>query len=132
MGRGESTLEKPQTGDGPLSPAQGEGIDEEELVDRCQSGPTEAFEFLYERHKSNIFQLCRALLWRSGVNRDEITADAMDATQEVFLKALKSIRSFDKRSAFYTWLYRIAINVCKNIRRTWKSRRGLLRFGEPE
>jgi RNA polymerase sigma-70 factor, ECF subfamily len=74
-----------------------------ELIHRCQGGDTEAFGQLVTKYRTKIFtMLC-------GMVRNE--NDAWDLAQEAFLKAWRSIHQFEGRSSFYTWLYRITINV---------------------
>jgi RNA polymerase sigma-70 factor (ECF subfamily) len=74
-----------------------------ELIHRCQGGDTEAFGQLVTKYRTKIFtMLC-------GMVRNE--NDAGDLAQEAFLNAWRSIYQFEGRSSFYTWLYRITINV---------------------
>ena len=74
-----------------------------ELILRCQRGDTEAFGQLVTKYRTKIFtMLC-------GMVRNE--NDAWDLAQEAFLKAWRSIHQFKGRSSFYTWLYRVTINV---------------------
>src|SRR6202035_1387800 len=74
-----------------------------ELIHRCQTGDTEAFGELVTKYRTNIF----AMICRIVGNEN----DAWDLAQEGFLKAWRSIHQFEGRSSFYTWLYRITINV---------------------
>lgn len=71
------------------------------------TGDPEAFEALFRRHQQHIADLCLAIL-RSR-------ADAEDATQEVFLKAYKAIRSFEPTVTLRGWLHRIAVNHCCDV-----------------
>lgn len=82
---------------------------DEELVARVQAGDTAAFDQLIERHKGRVYTLIYNML----SNRE----DAQDLSQEVFLKAFKSIGSFARKANFYTWLYRITINTALNFLR---------------
>ena len=76
------------------------------LVERVQKGDKAAFDLLVLKYQNKIIQL---------VNRYVRDADeAMDVAQEAFLKAYRAIDRFRGDSAFYTWLYRIAINTAKN------------------
>jgi len=78
--------------------------EERELVRLAQNGTPEAFEELVRRHQQRVFAVvCRILHRRE---------DAEEVAQQVFLKAYVSIRRFDMRSAFSTWLYKIAVNEC--------------------
>jgi len=86
-------------------------IDDLELVDRARAGDEVAFRALFERYHRRAFSLA------SGVvrNRD----DALDVVQEAFIKAHKHIGKFEGTSSFYTWLYRIVMNLAiDHIRRT--------------
>ncbi|MBN1931703.1 MAG: sigma-70 family RNA polymerase sigma factor [Desulfobacterales bacterium] len=76
------------------------------LVRNFQSGDKTAFDQLVLRHKNKVFNLCYRFLG------DYEEAD--DSTQETFIKVYRSIKKFRFESAFATWLYRIAVNTCKN------------------
>lgn len=77
--------------------------DDAELVARCQRGDTQAFNELVTRYRGKIY----AMIYNM-VHND---ADAWDLAQDGFLKAWKSIGKFRGQSSFYTWLYRITMNV---------------------
>lgn len=77
--------------------------DDQALVQRVQTGDVRAFEPLILRYQDRIHNAC----WRMCGNVE----DARDLTQEAFLKALRSINSFQGASGFYTWLFRIAMNL---------------------
>ena len=74
------------------------------LVKLARNGDRDAFRELMERHQRRIFGLCYGMVR----NRD----DAMDLTQDTFLKIFRSLEGFGGQSSFYTWAYRIATNVC--------------------
>jgi RNA polymerase sigma-70 factor (ECF subfamily) len=76
------------------------------LVECAQSGDVRAFELLIKKYQSRVI----ALLYRFVKNEQ----DALDLAQDVFIKAYRALSGFRKDSAFYTWLYRIAVNVAKN------------------
>ena len=76
--------------------------EDDRLVARLRAGDPAAFEALYRRHASGIF----GLLLRMLQNR----ADAEDLLQEIFLQAHDKLPGFEGRSAFGTWLYRLAVN----------------------
>jgi RNA polymerase sigma-70 factor, ECF subfamily len=80
------------------------GEEERELVRLCQNGTAGAFEELIRRHQQRVFSVVRSVLRRRE--------DVEDVAQQVFLKAYLSIRSFDMRAAFSTWLYKISVNEC--------------------
>jgi RNA polymerase sigma-70 factor (ECF subfamily) len=83
-----------------------------EAVAACQRGEREAFDPLVVLYQRGIYRLCYRYL-----NNHE---DANDLTQETFLKAWRAIGRFHGRSAFSTWLYRIAVNACLNFRASKK------------
>lgn len=77
------------------------------LVERCQKGDIAAFEMLVLKYQQNIFHLVYHLT--------DTGEHVEDLAQDVFLKAFKAIRGFRGDSCFYTWLYRIAVNTCRNF-----------------
>jgi RNA polymerase sigma-70 factor (ECF subfamily) len=79
---------------------------DEDLVLRVQRGDKSAFNLLVVKYQHKIVQL---------VNRYvKDPSEAQDVTQEAFIKAYRALPNFRGDSAFYTWLYRIAINTAKN------------------
>ena len=76
------------------------------LVERVQKGEKHAFDLLISKYQHRIVNLVR----RYVSDPDE----ALDVAQESFIKAYRAIKNFRGDSAFYTWLYRIAINTAKN------------------
>ena len=76
------------------------------LVRSFQAGNKAAFDKLVLNHKDRIFNLCFRFLGDYQ--------EANDSAQEVFVKAYRSLKRFRFESAFGTWLYRIAVNTCKN------------------
>jgi RNA polymerase sigma-70 factor (ECF subfamily) len=79
---------------------------DENLVLRVQQGDKSAFDFLVIKYQHKIVQL---------VNRYvKDPSEAQDVAQEAFIKAYRALGNFRGDSAFYTWLYRIAINTAKN------------------
>ncbi len=77
-----------------------------ELVRRVQHGDKRAFEVLVAKYQRRISRLLSRMI------RDP--ADIEDVAQEAFIKAYRALPNFRGESAFYTWLYRIAINTAKN------------------
>ncbi|MFT4519011.1 MAG: RNA polymerase sigma-70 factor (ECF subfamily) [Halioglobus sp.] len=77
-----------------------------QLVARVQKGDTRAFDLLVLKYQHKIF----GLISRYVRDADEV----QDVAQEAFIKAYKALPRFRGDSAFYTWLYRIAINTAKN------------------
>ncbi len=78
-------------------------VSELDLVKQCQAGQTEAFDQLVNRYRSRVF----AMIYNMVHNEQ----DAWDLAQDSFVKAWKSIKRFRGQSSFYTWLYRIVMNV---------------------
>lgn len=83
-----------------------------ELVQKCQSGEIDAFEELVARYHQRVFTVILGLLH----NRE----DAMEVAQEAFFRAYRKIKSFKGGSSFYTWIYRIAVNVAIDSQRRKK------------
>lgn len=83
----------------------GDGVDVA-LVERVQRGDKAAFDLLVLKYQHKLVKLI------SRYVRDQF--EVMDVVQEAFLKAYRAMPSFRGESAFYTWLYRIAINTAKN------------------
>jgi len=83
--------------------------DDREAVRRVQAGDTEAFEPLVEKYKRKVFRLAYQVL------RDQ--EDALDVAQEAFVKAFRALPAFKGDSAFYTWLFRITMNVALDRKR---------------
>ena len=79
---------------------------DQQLVERVQRGDKAAFDLLVVKYQRKIFRLLSRLI------RD--TAEIEDVAQEAFVKAYRALPNFRGDSAFYTWLYRIAINTAKN------------------
>jgi RNA polymerase sigma-70 factor (ECF subfamily) len=77
-----------------------------QLVTRVQRGDKQAYELLVSKYQRRITRLL------SRIIRDP--SDVEDVAQEAFIKAYRALPSFRGESAFYTWLYRIAINTAKN------------------
>ena len=77
--------------------------DDRALVERCQAGDLSAFEPLVEKYRQRVWRLANNVL------RDP--EEAWDAAQEAFIRAYQALPSFRGQSAFYTWLFRIAMNV---------------------
>jgi len=77
-----------------------------DLLDRFEDGDQGALEEIVLRYQRPIFFFILRMVWNE--------TDAADLSQKTFIKAFRNIGRFDRRSNFKTWLYRIAINVCKN------------------
>jgi RNA polymerase sigma-70 factor (ECF subfamily) len=83
-----------------------------ELVQKCQSGEVSAFEELVSRYHQKVYIVIFGLLR----NRD----DALEIAQETFFRAYRKLSSFQGGSSFYTWLYRIAVNIAIDSQRRQK------------
>ncbi len=88
--------------------------DDRELVRRAQGGDKEAFEVLVRKHQGRVFAVAGGILR----NREDVE----DTAQQVFLKAYFSLKRFDQRAAFSTWLYKITVNECWDLLRRKKVR----------
>jgi len=88
------------------SPGALSSLDDEGLVTRSRSGDTESFNQLVRRWERPIF----ALAYRT-LGREE---DARDVTQETFLRAFRALPGFKGDAKFSSWLYRIALNLCRD------------------
>lgn len=112
-----SNASKPEEASGGSSTKKGD----HDLVQRVQAGDSTAFRALFDKYHRRAFAVAM------GVVRNE--DDALDAVQEAFVKVHKNIHKFQGSSSFYTWLYRIVMNVSiDHVRRT--SRRKHLDFDE--
>ncbi len=83
-----------------------EPVTDQQLVERVQQGDKQAFNLLVVKYQHKVAQLVSRYVRHSG--------DVADVTQEAFIKAYRSMANFRGDSAFYTWLYRIAVNTAKN------------------
>lgn len=90
------------------------GEEDRELVRQAQGGNDTAFEELVRRHQQRVFGLVGGILRRRE--------DVEDVAQQVFLKAFVSLKRFDQRAAFSTWLYKITVNECWDYLRKKKVR----------
>jgi RNA polymerase sigma-70 factor, ECF subfamily len=89
-----------------------------ELIERYLTGDVGAFDELMRAHEDRVFSICLRML------RDREAA--LDATQDTFVTVFRKADRFAGRSAFSTWLYRVAVNVCYD-----HSRRSRRNFTEP-
>jgi RNA polymerase sigma-70 factor (ECF subfamily) len=85
---------------------------DEELVASARQGDRRAFEELVERHQRRAYHIA----FDFARDREE----AKDLSQEAFLKAFTNLKNFDGRSSFYTWFYRILVNLCLDYKRRQK------------
>lgn len=89
--------------------------EERVLVRRAQAGEVAAYEELLAKHQQRVFAVVGGILRHRE--------DVEDVAQQVFVKAYFSLKRFDLRSAFGTWLYKIAVNECWDYLRKKKVRR---------
>ncbi len=80
--------------------------DDHRLIRKATAGDPDAFSLLVERYQQRVFKLISRMVG----NREQVE----DLVQEVFLKAYRKIDSFRFESSFFTWLYIIAVNTCRN------------------
>jgi len=85
------------------------------LIQRSKAGDTDAFESLMIATQQRVASIAYRLLGSPE--------DAQDAAQEVFLRVYKNLKRFDESKAFHPWLYRIVVNVCRDIAKR-ESKRG--------
>jgi RNA polymerase sigma-70 factor, ECF subfamily len=98
--------------------------EERALVESAKRGSKAAFETLYRNHVGKVYGLCL----RMTANR----ATAEDCTQEAFIQAWRSLPAFESRSAFGTWLHRIAVNAVLAQARRRRERLGADASAEDE
>jgi len=96
-------------------------MDDFACIDDCLRGRTEAFSVLVDRHQDLVYSLVSRMI----SDRESI----LDLAQETFLLAFRGLRSFQRDSSFTTWLYRIAVNVCRSERRRRERQRRIGTFG---
>jgi RNA polymerase sigma-70 factor (ECF subfamily) len=82
------------------------GLTDKELIELVKGNDTRAFSVLVDRYKVKLFNL----LYRMIQNREE----AEDILQETFLRVFRERNSYDPTFAFSTWIYTIALNLCRN------------------
>ncbi|MBZ0268429.1 sigma-70 family RNA polymerase sigma factor [bacterium] len=85
-------------------------------VERARNGDVSAFESLYREHVGRVYAVCLRM------TADPVRAE--EHTQEAFVKAWKSLHRFEGRSAFGSWLHRLAVNVVLDAKRAEKRRAG--------
>ena len=92
-----------------MTGAQNINIDDSVLVEQCRRGGSEAMERLILKYQNRIYNV----ILKICANPD----DAAELTQETFVKVLENIGRFQGRSSFYTWAFRIAVNLTLNYRK---------------
>ena len=79
---------------------------DKEIIERVKSGEKEAYDLLVLKYQQRVINLISRFVKNHS--------DALDVSQETFIKAYRALPNFRGDSAFYTWLYRIAVNTAKN------------------
>jgi RNA polymerase sigma-70 factor, ECF subfamily len=97
---------------------------DEVLVRRAQRGDKRAFELLMKKYKGKLVRLLSRYIWDAS--------EVQDVTQEAFLRAYLALPTFRGDSAFYTWLYRIGVNLAKNHLAESARRKAVLREADTE
>ena len=87
-------------------------LTDSELVQKCQAGEMSAFQELVSRYHQKVYMVILGLLRHRE--------DALEVAQETFFRAFRKINSFQGGSSFYTWLYRIAVNMAIDAQRRQK------------
>jgi RNA polymerase sigma-70 factor (ECF subfamily) len=87
-----------------MTPENAQGLKDEELVAFCQQGEGEYFDVLVRRYMEKAFRI--------AMDFTHNTEEAKDLSQDAFLRAYSRIKQFDGRSSFYTWFYRLVVNIC--------------------
>ena len=100
-----------------VASVEGRGMDavtDQAVVKRVIDGDLDAFSVLVDRYQGRI----NSVVFNYVLNRE----DAVDVVQDTFVKAYTKLRTFDSASAFYTWLYRIAVNTSIDFLRKRRAR----------
>jgi RNA polymerase sigma-70 factor, ECF subfamily len=92
-----------------MNPTAQEELRDEEIVALCQQGQTEVFELLVRKYMEKAFRI--------ALDFTHDTEQAKDLSQDAFLRAFSRIKQFDGRSSFYTWFYRLVVNLCLDYTR---------------
>ncbi|HSF59191.1 MAG TPA: sigma-70 family RNA polymerase sigma factor [Candidatus Binatia bacterium] len=87
-----------------MNPTAQQDLRDEEVVALCQQGRSEVFEVLVRKYMEKAFRI--------AFDFTHDTEEAKDLSQEAFLRAFSRIKQFDGRSSFYTWFYRLVVNLC--------------------
>jgi RNA polymerase sigma-70 factor (ECF subfamily) len=79
-------------------------VQDRDLVDRASRGDRGAFQMLVERYQKRVYGIAYGMVYNAD--------DALDISQEAFIRVHRYLDSFQGSSSFYTWLYRIVVNLC--------------------
>jgi RNA polymerase sigma factor (sigma-70 family) len=94
----------------PLADTTSDDLDDRQLIERIKEGSRDALEALIGRHQPWIYNIVLRMVY--------VPEDAEDVTQEILIKLLTTLSTFQGRSRFRTWLYRIAVNHVLNMKRS--------------
>jgi len=83
-----------------------ENIADKEIIERVKNGDKKSYDLLVVKYQQRVINLISRFVKNHS--------DALDVSQETFIKAYRALPNFRGESAFYTWLYRIAVNTAKN------------------
>ncbi len=97
-------------------------VSEDMLVEQAQNGDLEAYSELVRRYRERIYRT----IYRYTRNHN----DTDDLAQETFLQGFRAIKRFRKRSGFYTWIFRIAVNQSLNFLKKAGQEKGRALYGE--
>ncbi len=92
-----------------MVPVNAQELRDEELVALCQKGEGQCFEILVRRYMEKAYRI--------ALDFTHNTDEAKDLSQDAFLRAFSRIKQFDGRSSFYTWFYRLVVNICLDYTR---------------
>jgi RNA polymerase sigma-70 factor (ECF subfamily) len=92
-----------------MVPENAQELRDEALVALCQKGEGQYFEILIQRYMEKAFRI--------ALDFSHNTEEAKDLSQDAFLRAFSRIKQFDGRSSFYTWFYRLVVNLCLDYTR---------------
>src|SRR5690349_5979997 len=87
-------------------------LTDQQLIEACNTGNSEAYQHLYKRYHQRIFALALSLMHNFSL--------AEDLTQEIFVQCFRHLKSFRGEASFFSWLYRIALNHIRGYQRTRK------------
>jgi len=91
---------------------------EEEIIERVQKGDKEAYQFIVDRYKKKAY--FTALGFVHNVQ------DALDISQEAFIKAFRKIKQFDSKKPFFPWFYKVVKNLCLDYAKKRRKREEIL------
>lgn len=86
--------------------------DDETLVRSCLAGDQKSYQLLVSRYQKKLFAVAYGMIHH--------TEDALDLVQETFLKGFRNLSNFQGQSSFYTWIYRVLVNLCIDFLRKEK------------